>query len=173
MCHYLKEGESENHVTMHKFIRQVALYIAEGDRECKYMVETSKGLREPPKVESWTEKNRISFGDNKLRQLPDSPKCSKLSTLFLQKNSSLKTIPQSFFVHMVKLQVLDVSHTGIEELPSSLSMLIGLKVLYLNNCKNLVELPSHVVEALTHLEALDILGSGVNGIPSHIEKLTG
>ncbi|KAG5525751.1 hypothetical protein RHGRI_032141 [Rhododendron griersonianum] len=168
----LEEGESENHVTMHKFIRNLALYIAEGDPDCKYMVETSKRLREPPKGKSWTGNNRISFGDNKLEQLPASPDCSILSTLFLQKNSSLKKIPQYFFVHMIKLRVLDVSHTGIEELPSSLSTSIGLKVLYLNNCKNLVELPIPIVEALKLLEALDIVGSGVNNIPSHIEKLT-
>ncbi|KAI8532038.1 hypothetical protein RHMOL_Rhmol11G0182100 [Rhododendron molle] len=168
----LEEGESENHVTMHKCIRNLALYIAEGDPDCKYMVETSKRLREPPKVESWSGKNRISFGDNKLEQLPASPDCSILSTLFLQKNSSLKIIPHYFFKNMIKLRVLDVSHTGIEELPSSLSTSIGLKVLYLNNCKNLVELPAPIVEALKLLEALDIVGSGVNNIPSHIEKLT-
>ncbi|KAG5525749.1 hypothetical protein RHGRI_032139 [Rhododendron griersonianum] len=168
----LENGESENQVTMHKFIRHLALYIAEDVPDCKYMVETSKGLREPPKVESWTEKNRISFGDNKLKQLPASPNCSKLSTLFLQKNSSLEKIPPTFFENMTELRVLDVSHTGIKGLPSSLSFSKGLKVLYLNNCTNLVELPSHVVAALTHLEALDIVGSGVNAIPSQIEELT-
>ncbi|PSS32824.1 Disease resistance protein [Actinidia chinensis var. chinensis] len=166
----LEEGESENHVTMHKFIRQVAIYILEDDHESNYMVETSKALREPPDVECWSEKNRISLGDNKLEQLPDSPNCGMLSTLFLQKNLSLKTIPISFFSHMKELRVLDLSHTGIILLPSSLSTLIGLKVLYLNNCKHLVELPSHIVE-LVHLEALDILGSGINNIPPHIENL--
>ncbi|XP_058188554.1 disease resistance protein At4g27190-like isoform X2 [Rhododendron vialii] len=168
----LENGESENQVTMHKFIRHLALYIAEDVPDCKYMVETSKGLREPPKVESWTEKNRISFGDNKLKQLPASPNCSKLSTLFLQKNSSLEKIPPTFFENMTELRILDVSHTGIKGLPSSLSFSKSLKVLYLNNCTNLVELPSHVVAALTRLEALDIVGSGVNAIPSQIEELT-
>ncbi|XP_057466113.1 disease resistance protein At4g27190-like isoform X2 [Actinidia eriantha] len=168
----LEEGESENDVTMHKFIRQVAIYILEDDHghECNYMVETSKALREPPDVECWSEKNRISLGDNKLEYLPESPNCSKLSTLFLQKNLSLKTIPMPFFSQMEELRVLDLSDTGIITLPSSLSTLIGLKVLYLNNCKHLVELPSHIVK-LMNLEALDILGSGINNIPPHIENL--
>ncbi|KAI8532040.1 hypothetical protein RHMOL_Rhmol11G0182300 [Rhododendron molle] len=168
----LENGEGENQVTMHKFIRHLALYIAEDVPDCNYLVETSKGLRQPPKVESWTEKKRISFGDNKLEQLPASPNCSKLSTLFLQKNLSLEEIPPTFFENMTKLRVLDVSHTGIEGLPSSLTFSKGLKVLYLNNCTNLVELPSHIVAALEHLEALDIVGSGINNIPPHMENLT-
>ncbi|KAF7114850.1 hypothetical protein RHSIM_RhsimUnG0074800 [Rhododendron simsii] len=157
---------------MHKFIRQLALYIAEGDGESKYMVKTSKGLPKPPEVEDWTEKKWVSFGDNKLKDLPDSPNCSMISTLFLQRNLSLETIPQSFFEHMIELRVLDVSNTGIKELPSSLSTSIELKVLYLNNCKSLVELPSHIAGKLTYLEALDIVGSGVNNIPLHIKELT-
>ncbi|KAF7114853.1 hypothetical protein RHSIM_RhsimUnG0074100 [Rhododendron simsii] len=168
----LEEGESENQVTMHKFIRHLALYIAEDVPDCNYMVETSKELRQPPKVESWIEKTRISFGDNKLEQLPASPSCSKLSTLFLQKNSSLEEIPPTFFENMTELRVLDVSHTGIEGLPSSLTASKGLKVLYLNNCTNLVEFPSHIVAALEHLEALDIVGSGINNILPHMENLT-
>ncbi|KAF7114849.1 hypothetical protein RHSIM_RhsimUnG0074600 [Rhododendron simsii] len=168
----LEKGKIKNEVTMHKFIRHLALYIAEDVPDCKYMVETSKGLREPPEVELWKGKNRISFGDNKLKKLPASPYCSKLSTLFLQKNSSLEEIPSTFFENMTELRVLDVSHTGIKGVPSSLEVLEGLKVLYLNDCTNLAELPSHIVAALKHLEALDIVGSGINNIPPQIENLT-
>ncbi|KAG5525756.1 hypothetical protein RHGRI_032146 [Rhododendron griersonianum] len=71
---------------------------------------------------------------------------------------------------MINLRVLDMSHTGIASLPSSLSILTSLKVLDLNNCERLVELPSHIVE-LVHLELLDIHGSGINYLPPHIEKL--
>ncbi|KAI7981030.1 Disease resistance protein RPS2 [Camellia lanceoleosa] len=166
----LEEGKNDNRVTMHKFIRQVALYISEGEPDCKYLVKTSKALRQPPDEKSWSEKKRISLGDNKLDWLPDSPNCSLLSTLFLQKNLALDMIPALFFEHMKNLRVLDLSDTGIKLLPSSLSILIRLKILYLNNCKHLVELPSDIIE-LVHLEALDIQGSGVDNIPPHIEKL--
>ncbi|KAL7205722.1 hypothetical protein ACSBR2_018614 [Camellia fascicularis] len=166
----LEEGKSENHITMHKFIRQVALYIAEDDPECKYLVQTNRSLREAPDVKSWSDKNRISLGDNELVWLPDSPCCTLLSTLFLQKNLDLTEIPELFFKHMKNLRVLDLSHTGIILLPSSISMLISFKNLYLNDCKDLMELPSDIGE-LAQLEALDIRGSGVNNIPPHIEKL--
>ncbi|KAG5525747.1 hypothetical protein RHGRI_032137 [Rhododendron griersonianum] len=166
----LEEGQSDYHVTMHKFIRQVALYISEDHPECRHLVETNKELTEPPDEESWSDKNRISLGDNKLDRLPDSPNCSMLSTLFLQNNSGLDIIPSAFFEHMINLRVLDLSQTGIISLPSSLSILIGLKVLHLNNCEQLVELPSYIVE-LVHLESLDIHGSGISSIPPLIEKL--
>ncbi|KAF7116293.1 hypothetical protein RHSIM_RhsimUnG0032000 [Rhododendron simsii] len=163
----LEEGKSDYHVTMHKFIRQAALYISEGYPECKHLVETNKALREPPNEEYWREKKRISLGGNELDRLPDSPNCSMLSTLFLQKNLGLKNIPTAFFEHMTTLRVLDISHTGIKSLPSSLSFLTGLKVLDLNNCQQLAELPSHIGE----LESLDIHGSGITNLPPHIENL--
>ncbi|MCC1949447.1 hypothetical protein KSI44_24025, partial [Salmonella enterica subsp. enterica serovar Indiana] len=84
--------------------------------------------------------------------------------------SALDMIPALFFEHMKNLRVLDLSDTGIKLLPTSLSILIRLKILYLNNCKHLVELPSDIIE-LVHLEALDIQGSGVDNIPPLIEKL--
>ncbi|CAL5329792.1 unnamed protein product [Camellia sinensis] len=99
----LEEDKSENHVTMHKFMRQVALYIAEDDPECKYLVQTNRSLREVPDVKSWSDINRFSLGDNELVWLPDSPCCTMLSTLFLQKNLDLTKIPELFFKHMKNL----------------------------------------------------------------------
>ncbi|KAE9446797.1 hypothetical protein C3L33_21303, partial [Rhododendron williamsianum] len=168
----LEEGKSDYHVTMHKFIRRVALYVLEGYPKCEHLVETNKALRERPDEECWREKKRISLGDNELDRLPNSMNCSMLSTLFLQNNLGLKNgnIPPGFFEHMKTLRVLDLSHTGITSLPSSLSFLTALKVLDLNNCEQLVELPSHIGE-LVHLESLDIHGSGITNLPPHIENL--
>ncbi|KAH7835215.1 hypothetical protein Vadar_023970 [Vaccinium darrowii] len=166
----LEEGKSDYYVTMDKFIRQVALYILEENPECDHLVETNKELSKPPDEETWRKKRRISLGDNKLDELPQSPNCSTLSTLFLQKNLGLTTIPPAFFKRMRKLRVLDFSHTGITSLPSSLSVLTILKVLHLNNCEQLVELPSHIMK-LVQLESLDIHGSGITYIPPHIDKL--
>ncbi|XAR49281.1 hypothetical protein NMG60_11032434 [Bertholletia excelsa] len=166
----LEEGQVENHVKMHKFMRQVALFISEIDDECKHMVRTSNALQKPPDVNFWSEMIRISLGDNNLDQLPNSPKCAMLSTLFLQKNLNLKEIPRLFFEHMGNLKVLDLSHTGIKLLPKSMSTLSNLIILYLNNCEHLTKLPLHITK-LGKLEALDIQGSGINNIPPHVEKL--
>ncbi|KAI8025904.1 Disease resistance protein PIK5-NP [Camellia lanceoleosa] len=73
---------------------------------------------------------------------------------------------------MTSLKVLDLCHTGVELLPSSLSKVIGLKVLYLSYCEYLKELPSSFGK-LEHLEVLDIRGSGFNNIPSYIGNLNG
>ncbi|XP_028059930.1 probable disease resistance protein At5g47260 [Camellia sinensis] len=162
----LDEGLTTGYVRMHKIIRQVALH----DGECKLSVKTNEALQKPPDKKYWLEKNWISLIDNELQTLPDCPDCSVLSTLFLQKNLSLNTIPTLFFEYMETLAVLDLCCTGIVSLPQSISKLISLKVCYLNGCRYLTELPSQL-EGLKHLEVLDFRGSGVKSIPSFIEKL--
>uniref|UniRef100_A0A5B7A169 Putative NB-ARC domain-containing disease resistance protein isoform 1 n=1 Tax=Davidia involucrata TaxID=16924 RepID=A0A5B7A169_DAVIN len=166
----LEEGRSREYVMMDKFFRQVAFHISSNYPECKYLVKTGGTLREPPDVESWSQKNRISLIQNKFENLPNCPNCSMLSTLFVQKNSYLKVIPKSFFDDMENLKVLDLSDTGIRSLPPSLSKLINLKVLNVSECKYLVELAPQIGK-LEHLETLDIRGIGVNIIPPHVENL--
>ncbi|KAI8027379.1 Disease resistance protein [Camellia lanceoleosa] len=114
----------------------------------------------------------ISLIENKFDKLPDCPSCGSLSTLFLQENLALKSIPASFFEHMTSLKVLDLCRTGIELLPSSLSKVISLKVLYLSYCEYLNELP-YSLEKLEHLEVLDIRDNGFSNIPSFIGNLKG
>ncbi|KAF5942320.1 hypothetical protein HYC85_019962 [Camellia sinensis] len=101
----------------------------------------------------------ISLIDNELETLPDRPDCSVLSTLFLRKNLSLKTIPALFFEYIETLTVLDQCYTGILSLPQPISKLINLKVFYLKDCIYLTELPSQL-EGLQHLKVLDFRGSG-------------
>ncbi|CAL5378068.1 unnamed protein product [Camellia sinensis] len=167
----LEEGKSMDHVKMDKFIRQVAVYVTEDYPEHRHLVKASKALKQSPDVKFWGEMNRISLGDNKLDQLPDSPDCPTLSTLFLQKNLCLERIPDLFFKNMKKLGVLDLSHTGLILLPPSISSLDCLKILYLVDCKNLRNLPSDI-DGLKQLETLDIRGNAFNNIPLQIEKLS-
>lgn len=162
----LEEGLTTEYVRMHKIIRQVALH----DGERTHMVKTNEALRNPPDLKHWLEKNWISLMDNELQMLPECPDASVLSTLFLQKNLSLKKIPASFFGNMGTLLVLDFYRTGITSLPQSLSKLISLKVLYLNGCRYLTELPSQL-EGLVNLEVLDFRGSGIKNIPPLLKKL--
>ncbi|KAE9446426.1 hypothetical protein C3L33_21674, partial [Rhododendron williamsianum] len=162
----LEDGMTTDYVRMHKIIRQVALH----DGEHTHMVKTKEALRKAPDIKHWSEKNWISLMDNELQMLPECPDSSVLSTLFLQKNLSLKKIPASFFDHMETLLVLDFYRTGIVSFPQSLSKLIRLKVLYLNGCIYLTELSSQL-EGLVNLEVLDLRGSGIKHIPQLLEKL--
>ncbi|KAK2999223.1 hypothetical protein RJ639_023578 [Escallonia herrerae] len=125
-CYDSLTGVSTEHVRMHKCIRQMALNILSDIGDRKYMVKARDSQRNPEIEEHWNEMEWISLIDNELQTLPDQPGCSILSTLFLQKNTKLSKIPQSFFKDMQSLRVLDLYFTGIESLPSSMSNLLNL-----------------------------------------------
>lgn len=167
----LEECVSREYVRMHKWIRRAALYKLSSDDEHKHLVKTGKSLQQPLKVEQWKQKKWISLVDNEMESLPESPDCPMLSTLFLQKNPFLKTIPDLFFEYMGNLRVLNVDGTGIMSLPSSMSKLIRLKVLYLNGCTELGVLPSQIGE-LKNVEVLDIRCSTVERMPPEIANLS-
>jgi disease resistance protein RPS2 len=146
----LEMSEKMNHVRMNKVVRRMAHKISEVE---------------------WREANRISLRNDKLCTLPEKPSWSrKLLTLFLQRNLSLEVIPESFFKLMKNLRVLDLHHTGITSLPSSISSLTSLKALYLNSCNNLEEL-STGIKYLRRLEILDIRDTRINVLPIQIRGL--
>ncbi|KAK9077034.1 hypothetical protein SSX86_005369 [Deinandra increscens subsp. villosa] len=174
----LEKGASGQYVTMHKLIRAAALNLLSEDRKDKCLVKTSELLEklegDIPKrqcVDLWTDKEWISLANNSLDNLPDAPRSTKLSTLFVQKYSKQKKIPDSFFQHMPGLLVLDLYMTEIMTLPSSICRLSNLKVLYLNGCNILKELPGFIGK-LKSLEVLDIRGSGVGKLPQQVLALT-
>nr|XP_043624211.1 probable disease resistance protein At4g27220 isoform X2 [Erigeron canadensis] len=174
----LEEGESGQHVRMHKLIRATALNILSEEMKDRCLVKTSDATQKvnvvAPKracVDLWTDKEWISLANNSLDRFPDAPHSSQLSTLFVQKYSKHKKIPDSFFQHMCSLLVLDLYMTEIVALPSSINHLSNLKVLYLNGCTVLKELPGFIGQ-LKSLEVLDIRGTGVAKLPYEIEGLT-
>ncbi|KAM7477963.1 hypothetical protein LguiA_026176 [Lonicera macranthoides] len=179
-CHILDELKKVSlleervygYVKMHKLIRKVALGKLLADCERKHLVKISQSVQDPLSVEDWNQKNRISLVDNKLTTLPECPDCPMLSTLILKRNQSLNKIHNLFFENTGNLRVLDLCHTGIASLPSSLRKLKLLKVLYLNDCTCLVQLPSEIGE-LESLQVLDIRGSGVDSVPLQNEGVLG
>ncbi|XP_076883885.1 disease resistance protein RPS2-like [Bidens hawaiensis] len=173
----LEEGTTWQFVRMHKVIRALALTILSEDMKDGCLVRTSEALQRPnvPKrhrVDLWTDKKWISLANNSINTLPEAPHSSQLTTLFVQKYSKLKYIPDSFFQHMHSLLVLILYKTEITTLPPSTGQLSNLKVLYLNGCNVLKELPSLIGE-LESLEVLDIRGSGVCKLPHQIKSLPG
>ncbi|KAL6315391.1 hypothetical protein AAG906_000501 [Vitis piasezkii] len=90
-----------------------------------------------------------------LRSLSESIcNLSSLETLTLEKCSNLKGFPE-IKDDMENLKMLDLSETGIEELPSSIGRLKALKHLNLKCCEELVSLPDSICN-LSSLETLDV-----------------
>ncbi|KAB1211902.1 Protein SUPPRESSOR OF npr1-1, CONSTITUTIVE 1 [Morella rubra] len=72
----------------------------------------------------------------KLRSFPNSLKLISLADLSLDGCESLQNFPE-IDCEMKKVQCVDLEHSGIKELPSSIAYLTGLRSLRLAGCKNL------------------------------------
>ncbi|KAL1184441.1 hypothetical protein V6Z11_A01G044800 [Gossypium hirsutum] len=154
-CLLEKAGDD---VKMHDVMRDMALYI----KQPHFIVKAGTGLEELPSKPEWKKDvERASFMMNKVSEIPLSlsPNCGNLSTLLLKKNRSLKRISESFFQHMYSLNILDLSYTGIKQLPNSVSNLETLNALVLRGCCNLRYMPS--LEKLKALRKLDLRGTGI------------
>ena len=130
-----------------------------------------KGLSRAPKDEAWEVAFKIHLMNNKISELPNTPNCPQLDTLFLENNFFLRAIPPLFFQHMPMLQILDLSLTKIRSLPHSLLRLAQLQTLLLRGCKLLMELPPEVDE-LHNLKVLDFEGTEIIRLPVEVGKLT-
>ncbi|EOX96984.1 Uncharacterized protein TCM_006103 [Theobroma cacao] len=135
-----------------------------------YLMLGGARLIKPPEEEEWDAKV-IHLMDNKLSDLPESPRSPSLIALYLQNNLDLMAIPSCFFKHMPLLQILDLSHTSIKSLPESISSLVNLRELLLKGCELLIRLPSHVGE-LKNLEKLDLDETQIVDLPAEIGHLS-
>ncbi|XP_030954163.1 probable disease resistance protein At5g63020 isoform X2 [Quercus lobata] len=151
-------------VKMHDLIRDMALQIT--STSPRFLVEAGVYLRNFPDIEKWAENlEKVSLMHNYISEVPSnlSPKCHRLSTLLLSSNHTLTLIPNSFFVHMHALQVLDLSDTGLEILPDSVSGLDNLTALLLRGCYRLKYVPS--LAKMKVLMKLDFSHSGIKEVP--------
>nr|XP_028963183.1 disease resistance-like protein DSC1 [Malus domestica] len=127
-----------------------------------------------------------------LKNLP-SIRMKSLKILDLSGCSSLEMFPEILEV-MEELPELNLSGLKIEELPSSINNLTGLRYLKLTNCKELKSLPSirmkslvtldlsgcsslemfpEILEVMEELQKLNLFGSKIKELPSSINNLTG
>ncbi|KAM3693841.1 hypothetical protein ACJW31_07G014800 [Castanea mollissima] len=170
----LEEGPRWGTVKMHDVVRDVAIWISSSSEDgCKSLVRSGIGLSKIS-AEGFSNSNsldRVSFMDNNITRLPDCMiQCSKASTLLLQYNNALDTVPEKFLQGFEALKVFDLSGTRIRSLPHSLLQLRDLRVLLLRGCRNLEELPS--LGTLTKLRELDLGYTGIANLPRGIENLS-
>ncbi|MBA0755306.1 hypothetical protein Gogos_022056, partial [Gossypium gossypioides] len=164
-CLLEKAGDD---VKMHDVMRDMALYI----KQLHFIVKAGTGLEELPSNSEWKKDvERASFMMNKVSEIPLSlsPNCGNLSTLLLKMNVSLKRISESFFHYMHSLSILDLSYTGIKQLPNSVSNLETLNALVLRGCCNLRYVPS--LEKLKALRKLDLRDTAIKEVPKGLEML--
>ncbi|GAY53075.1 hypothetical protein CUMW_146630 [Citrus unshiu] len=155
---------------MHDLIRDMVLRIT--SESPLFMVKAGLRLLKFPGEQEWEENlERVSLMRNNIEEIPSkmSPHCEILSTLLLQRNKNLQRIPECFFVHMHGLKVLNLSHTNIEVLPSSVSDLTNLRSLLLRWCGRLKRVPS--LAKLLALQYLNLDETGIKEVPEGMEML--
>ncbi|XVF11416.1 hypothetical protein REPUB_Repub08aG0025800 [Reevesia pubescens] len=157
----LEEVDDRLHryIKMHDVIRDMSLWIA---RECeeenwKFFVQARYGLTKAPEVGRWGSKLRMSLMENGIENVVEAPNCPHLQTLFLNKNK-LKVINNDFFQFMCGLRVLDLSlNRYLEELPVGISKLVSLESLDLSDT-GIRQLPLEL-KALEKLKCLRLESS--------------
>ncbi|KAK1571589.1 hypothetical protein Q3G72_019674 [Acer saccharum] len=165
------DNERRSCVKLHDVVRDMTIrYIT--SQSPLFMVKAGLKLDELPNGREWKENlDKVSLMKNRVREIPSSmsPNCQILSTLFLQDNPLLESIPESFFFHMHGLKILNLSRTGIESLPNSISELTNLTALLLQNCGRLKRVPS--LAGLQALVKLELGYTSINEVPAGMEML--
>ncbi|XP_052300796.1 probable disease resistance protein At5g63020 isoform X2 [Citrus sinensis] len=184
----LLEEVEDDKVKMHDVIRDMAIWITcEIEKEKRnFLVRAGAGLKEAPDVKRWENVRRLSLMQNQIETLSEVPTCPHLLTLFLDFNYKLETITDGFFqcmpslkvlkmsncghVKVLKLpfgmsklgslQLLDISHTGIRELPEELKLLVNLKCLNLRWTHMLNKIPRQLISNSSWLRVLRMFAIG-------------
>ncbi|KAL4645124.1 hypothetical protein ACB092_02G213700 [Castanea dentata] len=168
----LEDGTDADSVKMHDVVRDVAIWITSSFEDGhKSFVRSGTGLSKMSVGEFSNSFKRVSFMCNKITRLPDCViQCSEASTLLLQGNWLLETVPERFLQGFEVLRVLNLGETCIRSLPLSLLQLGDLRALILRSCFSLEELPP--LGGLSRLQILDLTATRIREIPRGMEDLS-
>lgn len=106
-------------------------------------------------------------GCSSLEKFPELPKCVKNVCL---SHTAIEQVPSSIEYLCDVEQLLLRGCTRLASLPASLCRLKSLKHLDLSYCSNLIDFPD-IVEPMEHLITLELQGTGIRELPSSIENL--
>ena len=166
----LLEGNGSGTFKMHDVIRDVAIYIADKDKDKEMLT-----IRSSDDLEKWSNKKKLKdfFGialfDVKFSDLPKKLDCPQLKFILLGDKDYSSAIPNHFFEGTKELKVFvlfDANHS----LPSSLSCLHNLQSLVLHKCDKLEDVA--IIGELKNLKALTLSGSNIKRLPIEIGQLT-
>ncbi|KAI3427708.1 NB-ARC domain-containing protein [Psidium guajava] len=168
----LETGDADNSIKMHGVVRDVAIWIAAcAGPESKFLVQANVGVIRLSEVELQRNLERVSLMRNSIKVLPDQEiECPKVISMFLQYNSFLQKIPESFLRGFAALKVMNLGGTQIRSLPVSLLRLRDLRALLLRSCNHLEELPP--LGSLTKLNILDLHDTSIKQLPEGMDQLT-
>ena len=171
-CCLLEDGHLKDTVKMHDVIRDVAIWIATSvEVKYKSLVRSGISLSQISEGELSRSVRRVSFMFNRIKELPDGvPLCSKASTLLLQDNLLLQSVPQGFLIAFQALKVLNMGGTQIRRLPDSICLLHQLEALLLRDCSHLQEMPP--LDGLQKLLVLDCCATRIKELPKEMERLS-
>ncbi|MBA0561635.1 hypothetical protein Golob_018443 [Gossypium lobatum] len=169
----LPTTEYERRVKMQNLVRDMALHITSA--KPRFLVKAGMGLREPPKVQEWSEDlEKVSLMWNRELEVlypleMSPPKCPMLTSLLLP-GCGIKSIPECFFKHMDGLKILNLSRNPMKSLPNSISNLKNLTALLLYYCDHLEYVPS--LSNLRALKELYVTKTAIKEFPHGMQNLS-
>ncbi|PRQ53548.1 putative leucine-rich repeat domain, L domain-containing protein [Rosa chinensis] len=188
------EDSKEGCAKMHDVVRDMALWLACDPKKAEesFLVRAGADLIEAPIAEKWKNSKRVSLMANHIKELVEKPNSPYLLTLFLRSNH-LKMIITGFFDSMsnvlvldlsrnmdltqlpvgvsswVSLQHLNLSHTGIRELPIELKCLKRLTYLNFEYTMKLDSLPPTILSSFSMQKVLRMVNSGTSDDRNHFD----
>ncbi|KAF7844551.1 putative disease resistance protein [Senna tora] len=178
----LEDGDVEHSVKVHDVIRDMALWVAcDHGEKTKFLVKDGAGFSavEIFKCAKWKEVEKLSLWGPRIQYFTGKPHFPHLLTMLLR-DTQVEKFPNEVFLLTNTIRVLDlsgnrklrnlqatigdflnleymnVSGTGITELPGELMNLKKLRCLMLNQINHL-EFPREVISSLLSLQTFSML----------------
>uniref|UniRef100_A0A2N9F9P7 Uncharacterized protein n=1 Tax=Fagus sylvatica TaxID=28930 RepID=A0A2N9F9P7_FAGSY len=164
----LLEGKKSGTVKMHDVVRDVAIYIADKDKDM-LTIRRPDDLKNSSNPRIFEDSILIGPFGIKSSQLPERLECPRVKLIALSRKGASIQIPNPFFEGMKNLKVLVVIDFRVPKLPSLTSFHDNLQALHLIRCK-LEDIA--MIGELKNLKVLNLAGSNIRQLPKEIEQLT-